>query len=469
MMQDPESPSPETGAAPEGAPAGDDSALDDLLPTDIREQGLQLFQWARENLFTIDIAVQALILFAALAPAALFGPQLRKFIQSQIAPRLPYGVLRRAASAFAHIATAIALLIILQLAVVVLAALARPSGVVEAGVSLLTAWIVIRLVTLVIRSPFWSRIAFYIAWPIAALDAFGVLGQVVRELEAFAFQIGADPQGAPITYSALDAVRTVIVFAVLFWLSSIVNRFLKGRIGAIDELTGSFKALLSKILDVLLPVTALVVALQLVGFPFATLAIFGGAVGLGLGLGLQRTIGNFFAGFTLIADKSIKPGDVIEVGETFGWVTEMNARYVSVRTRDGMEHLIPNEKFIQEGVVNWSHTDRIVRLHAGVRVSYRTKDLRAVKKLCEETAVSVERVLKTPAPICNLMEFADSSIDFDLRFWINDPANGISNVKSAVLLAVWDALAAAGVEIPLPQLDVRVNTRSGEGRRPLND
>lgn len=450
---------PPADAAPSRPSGGEGSALDDLFRTDeLAEQGAQWLSWLRDNVLTFDVAVQGAILFAALLPAAAFGPQLRKLISAHVALRMPAGAARRAADAFALIATPIALLMILQAAAIVLASLSRPNALVQAGVSLLTAWVVIRLVTLVIRSPFWSQVAFYVAWPIAALDAFGVLGRVLAELDALAFTIGMDANRQPITYSALDFVRTVIVFAVLFWIANLLGRFVKARIGAIDELTASFKALLAKILDVLLPVVALVLALQIVGFPFGTLAVFGGAVGLGVGLGLQRTASNFFAGFSLIADKSIKPGDVIEIGDTFGWVTQMNARYVSVRTRDGTEHLVPNDKFIQEGVINWSHTDRIVRLHAPFGVSYRTRDLRAVKQLAEETAIGVERVLKSPAPVCNLMEFGDSSVDFDLRFWINDPANGMSNVKSAVMLALWDRLHEAGVEIPFPQLDLHVKS-----------
>lgn len=458
----------EPGRGPEAAAQNEQgSAIEDLLGAEeFRESGERLIGWARDTLLNVDIAVQALILVAALVPAALFGPQIRKLISTQIAPRAPYGALRRAANAFAHIATPIALLVILQAAVLALAALEQPSAVVEAGVSLLTAWIVIRMVTLVIRSPFWSRLAFYVAWPIAALDAFGVLGGVVAQLEAIAIPIGVDAQGGKITYSALDFTRTLITLAALFWLANILNRFLKKRISAIDELTTSFKALLSKMLDVLLPVIALVVALQIVGFPFATLAIFGGAVGLGIGLGLQRTISNFFAGFTLIADKSIKPGDVIELDDTFGWVTQMNARYVSVKTRDGKEHLIPNDKFIEDGVVNWSHSDRVVRLHAGFSVSYATRDLRAVTKLAEETALDVDRVLKSPAPKCNLVAFADSAVDFDLRFWINDPANGITNVRSAVMLAVWDALHDHNIEIPFPQLDLHVKSLPPGAKNP---
>lgn len=435
------------------------SALERLTGADALRDKIEGFGiWLQSQMFSLDVAIQAAILFLALAPAAIFGPQIKKLIQSQIAPRAPYGILRRGANAFAHIATPIALFIILQTAVVILGMSGVSNALVDAGVSLLSAWIVIRMVTLVIRSPFWSKLAFYVAWPIAAMDAFGVLDDVVAQLESFSVPLGKDEEGNTERFSALDLIRTFAIFGVFFWAAGFANKFIKGRIGAIDELTVSFKALLSKILDVLLPIIALIAALQIVGFPFGTLAIFGGAVGLGIGLGMQRTVSNFFAGFTLIADKSIKPGDVIEVGETYGWVTEMNARYVSIRTRDGTSHLVPNDLFINEGVTNWSHSDRVVRLHAPFGVSYNTDDLRGLAKSAEEIALSVERVLKTPAPRCNLMEFGDSSINFDLRFWINDPANGTANVRSDVLLALWDMLAEKGVEIPFPQHDLHLKS-----------
>lgn len=472
MTQDPRSQNPSGDAEPENG-----SALDDLIGGgDLREQAFAAFEQLREFVLNFDTGLQAAILVAALLPAAMFGPRLKAFINQRIAPFAPYGLLRRAANALAIIATPIALLVILQAAVIALSAFERPSRLVEAGVSLLMAWIVIRLVTLVIRSPFWSRVAFYIAWPVAALNAFGVLGRVLRRLEALSVRLGVSETGEPIDYSALDLLRTILIFAALFWLANLLKGFLKARLNAIDELTTSFKALLSKILDVLLPIVALIAALQIVNFPFATLAIFGGAVGIGVGLGLQRTISNFFAGFTLVADKSIKPGDVVTIGDTFGWITEMNARYVGVRTRDGVEHLVPNDKFIEEGVVNWSHSDRAVRLHAPFSVSYGTRDLRAVKALAEQVALGVERVLDSPAPVCNLMAFGDSSVDFDLRFWINDPANGQSNVKSAVMLALWDALHDHNIEIPFPQLDLHVKSGpkppdfdAGRDKPPLPD
>ena len=433
------------------------SALGSLFGTDdIQSKLIEWAQWVQNQLLTVDVLLQAAILFLALLPAAIFGPQLKKIIQTQVAPRAPYGILRRAANAFAHIATPIALYITLQIAVAVLKSIGHSYALTAAGASLLTAWIVIRLVTLVIRSAFWSKVAFYVFWPIAALDAFNVLDDIVVQLEAFSVPLGTDENGIAQTLSALDIIRTLAVFGVLFWVASIANKFIKTRIDGIEELTSSFKALLGKILDVLLPIVALIAALQIVGFPFGTLAIFGGAIGLGVGLGMQRTVSNFFAGFTLIADKSIKPGDVIEIDDTYGWVTQMSARYVSIRTRDGTAHLVPNDKFIEEGVINWSHSDRVLRLHAGFGVSYSTEDVRALARQVEERALTVDRVLKSPAPRCNLMEFGDSSINFDLRFWINDPANGVSNVRSDVYMAVWDLLKEIGVEIPFPQRDLHI-------------
>ncbi len=446
------------------------SAIQELLGA---EDFLKLAQdaavWIQGNLLTVGTGVQIAVLFAAMAPAAIFGPQLKKLIADVIAPRAPNGALRRAANAFAHIATPIALYLVLQVSSAVLGGLGLATGFVDAGVSLLTAWIVIRLVTLVIRSPFWSKAAFYVVWPIAALDAFGLLDDLVTQLESISIPLGENDAGQAIEFSALDLIRTLITFAVLFWLASSINRFLQSKLTQVDELTPSLRTLLGKILDILMPVAAFLLALQIVGFNLTTLTIFGGAIGLGVGLGLQRTVSNFVAGFTLIADRSIKPGDVIEVGDTFGWVTEMSARYVSIRTRDGTAHLLPNDKFIETGVVNWSHADKIVRLHAGFGVSYATKDLRAVQEMAQASARAVDRVVESPAPVCNLVEFGDNSIDFDLRFWINDPANGVTNVRSEVMFGLWEGLAEMGVEIPFPQRDIHIKSTAAPAASVMPD
>jgi small-conductance mechanosensitive channel len=336
----------------------------------------------------------------------------------------------------------------------------QPHAWVGAAISLTLAWIVIRLVTLVIRSKFWSQVAFYTVWPIAALDVFGVLNDLIMYLDSASIPMGEDSSGIPRDLSAFDVVRAVLAFAVLFWLAHVIAGFLAKRIEEIEDLTPSLKALIVKVLNILFPVLAFFFALQYVGVNLAALAVFSGALGLGVGLGLQRSVSNLIAGFTLIADKSIKPGDVVSIDDTFGWVTHLGARYVGIRTRDGMEHLVPNDKFISEGVINWSHADKVVRLHAPFGVSYETKDLRQVRELCYEALDGIDRVVSIPKPQCNMMEYGDSSINFDLRFWITDPENGIANIRSEVYLAVHDKLAAHGIEIPFPQRDLHLRSIS---------
>lgn len=455
-----------------------ESGISELLAVeDIQERSLALWEWVQANILTINSAIQLALLLAAFIPAIIFGPKLKRLIERQLMHRVPSGFLRRACAALSTVATLIALWITLgifvwlvppadNLATMMAGAMdsrelgySSSTALISGVRSLLTAAIVIRLVTLIIRSPFWSKVAFYIAWPIAALDAFGLLGPLVEQLQAASITLSpAEGDESAVTLSMFDIVRAGIIFAIFFWIASFASSIINRQLETVDELNPSFKALLSKILDFVLPIIALVIALQMIGFNLASLAVFSGAVGLGIGLGLQKVIGNFLAGFTLLADKSIKPGDSIEVDGVFGWVTEMKSRYVSIRTRDGHNILMPNATFIDEGVVNWSHSDRAVRIHAPFGVTYDQKDLRLVQKLATEAAANVERVLETPKPVCNLMEFGDSSVNFDLRFWINDPPNGISNVRSEVLMGIWERLHEHGIEIPFPQRDLHIRS-----------
>jgi small-conductance mechanosensitive channel len=199
------------------------------------------------------------------------------------------------------------------------------------------------------------------------------------------------------------------------------------------------------------------VALSTVGIDLTALAFFSGAVGVGLGFGLQKIVSNLVSGIILLADKSIKPGDVITVGDSFGWVGTMGARATSVRTRDGREFLIPNEDFITQQVINWSYSNEEVRLDVDFGVAY-ASDPHQVIHLAVEAAMSADRVLKEPRPVCHLVGFGESSIDFKLRIWIRDPIDGITNVRGQVMLAVWDALKRCGVQIPFPQRDLNMRT-----------
>jgi small-conductance mechanosensitive channel len=429
-----------------------------LLPEGVESAWTAILVWIESHLLTIDVAIQFGLIVAALVPAALFGPRIARMAEQRLSAHLSPGPLRRAAQALSVLALPIALYLTLTIIRIALGSADRPTQWVGGAIALMNAWIIVRLITLVIQSAFWSRLAFYIAWPIAALDAFGALGPVVQQMHQLALPVGTNAAGQPVSISLFDVVRTLFYFLLLLWGSTLVGRLLEQRIAHVDELSPSLRALLVKLLHVVLPIVALLIAFHLVGFNLATLAVFSGALGLGIGLGLQRIVANFIAGFTLLADKSIKPLDVIEIDGKFGWVTSMQARYVALRTRDGMELLVPNERFMTEGVVNWSRSDEVVRMHAPFGVSYRTKDLRLVQALAREAASAAKRVVEAPAPVCNLIGFGDSSVDFDLRFWIRDPANGIANVRSEVLMGLWERLHEHGIEIPFPQRDLHLRS-----------
>ena len=196
---------------------------------------------------------------------------------------------------------------------------------------------------------------------------------------------------------------------------------------------------------------------DLFGNHLTALTVFGGALGIGIGLGLQKVASNLVSGLTLLMDKSIKPNDVIAVGDTYGWIASLGARYAAVRTRDGIEHLIPNEELITQRVENWSHSDKTVRLKVPVGISYKS-DVRLAMRLCLEAAGTVERVLAAPEPRCLLRGFGDSSVDLEIRIWIDDPEEGRANVMSEVLLGVWDRFHEHGIEIPFPQRDLHLKS-----------
>ncbi|MXY15078.1 MAG: mechanosensitive ion channel [Proteobacteria bacterium] len=185
--------------------------------------------------------------------------------------------------------------------------------------------------------------------------------------------------------------------------------------------------------------------------------VFGGAIGVGLGFGLQKIFSNLVAGFILLTDKSIKPGDTILVAGQYGRVETLGARYVSVITRDGIEHLVPNEELITSRVENWSHSHENVRLRIPLGIHYES-DVALAIELCKRAANRVKRVLGSPVPTCLLTGFGDSSVDLEIRIWIKDPMNGCANVKNEVLLGVWDLFHEHGVQIPYPQRDLHVKS-----------
>ena len=215
------------------------------------------------------------------------------------------------------------------------------------------------------------------------------------------------------------------------------------------------RVLIVKVLQIVLYGIAFYAGVKAVGLDLTGLAVLSGAIGVGLGFGLQKVVSNLVSGVIILLDKSIKPGDVISLGNTFGWINTLGARYASVVTRDGKEYLIPNEDLITNQVVNWSHSDDYVRLDIYFGTAY-NDDPHQVRKLAIEAAKSVDRVLTFKSPVCHIVGFGDSSVDYILRFWISDPTGGLTNIRGNVYLALWDTFKENDISIPFPQREIKM-------------
>jgi small-conductance mechanosensitive channel len=317
------------------------------------------------------------------------------------------------------------------------------SYLISVAASLATAWVVIALVAGLIRNRFLYRIVAVSAWAIAALSILDLLEPTTEALNSIGVVFGG------LRVTPLLVIKTTVLLMLTLWVTNAIGDFLDRRLKASTDLTPSIQVLMSKIVRLLLVAFAVVVVLSTVGIDLSALALFTGAIGVGVGLGLQKIVSNLVSGIILLADKSIKPGDVISVGDHFGRVGNMGARYTSVDTRDGREYLIPNEDFITQRVANWTYSSDLVRLFVKFNTTYDSDPRKAIDAAVA-AALSIERVLKKPAPQCMLTAFGASAIEFELWFWIRDPAAGVVNVKSDVLLALWDTLGNEGVNIPKP-------------------
>ena len=340
----------------------------------------------------------------------------------------------------------------------VMRSLGHDTTVLDVAVPLLVSLAAIRLLVYLLRKGFpvtpalkaWENIIAATIWGLVALHLVGWLPAVEAALDGFAFNVGSS------RVSVLSTIKLIALISILltlaFWISGVIER----RMRASAHMNPSLQVAFGKFSKFFLIALAFLLAIDAVGIDLTTLTVFGGALGVGIGFGLQRITSNFISGFILVLDRSIKPGDVISVGGNdakFGWVQELRARYVVVRDRDGVERLIPNENLITSEVVNWSYTDTNTRVRLPVQISYDDDPEQAMALLIEAAKAS-PRILPDPVPAARMLAFADSGIDLELRVWISDPENGIGNVRTDWNLAIWRLFKDAGITIPYPQRDV---------------
>ncbi len=407
--------------------------------------GNAIYQWLLANVFAIDNLVQLAVVGATFSAALVLTRRLRPVLEPLRVPR----AVATLAVAAQPLVLPVLWLIFQWITILAAAALKLPHHLLEIGGSLLTAWIAIRLVSQLAPNALWAKVLAWTVWSIAALSILNLLEPTIAMLDSAALTIGR------LRISLYTVLKSAITVWVLLSLSIYLSRVVETRLRSSRALSPSVQVLFTKSLKAVLVSLAALIGIHSLGIDLTALAVVGASLGLGAGFGFQKVISNMVSGVVLLLDKSIRPGDVISVSGTYGWVTSLGARYVSVVTRDGVEHLIPNETLISERVENWTHTNSHTRLKIPVSVHYDT-DVHQAIDICVRAASQIERVLEQPECRCLLIGFGDSGLSLEVRIWIGDAHNGVQNVKSAVLLKIWEMFREAGIKIPYPTRDVRV-------------
>ena len=403
------------------------------------------WEWISAEVLVWPNLLQLLAAGLALAGAAFAAPRLRGFLGRV----LPAGRWRLLADSASSLLTPLIWLLLVGVAWQAAELQGWPARILEIAASLLMAWVAINIASRLISNPVWAKAVAITAWTLAALNILRLLDPTVALLDSFAIQFGA------VRISLLTIIKSVFALALLLWVATVVSELLESRLRHSPNLTPSVKVLFGKLLKFSLITIAVLAAVASTGMDMTALAVFGGAIGVGIGLGLQRVIANLFSGVILLLDKSIKPGDVVAVAGTYGWVNTLGGRYVSVVTRDGVEHLIPNEDFITTRVENWTHSDSKIRIKIPIGVHYKS-DVEQAIAICERCAAEIPRVIDDPKPVCQLRNFGDNAVELELRLWIADPMNGVNNIRSDTLRGVWRAFREEGIEIPYPQRDLHL-------------
>lgn len=277
----------------------------------------------------------------------------------------------------------------------------------------------------------------------------GGLGKIAYTLDKVGFSLGDT------RISLLSVMHIIIGLVAIYAVVKLLNRIIGHTIRHTSGLDPTQQLLSQKLAGVALLIVAFFVGIDVIGIDLTALAVFSGAFGLAIGFGFQKTFGNLIAGIILLMDRSIKPGDVIVVGESFGHVTKIGVRAVSIVTRDGKEHLIPNENLMTQEVENWSYSSRDVRVHIPVGIAYDC-DLPAAQKLMIQAATESRRVLASPEPRVWLRAFGESSVDHEILVWIADPEGGVGNVQSEILNRLWALFKEHKISLPFPQRDIHV-------------
>ena len=335
--------------------------------------------------------------------------------------------------------------------------LGQPTGLLQLAIPLAFVLAVVRVLVFLLRlaaGPGGGNRGMELAlsivlWMLGVLYLLDWLQPVASALDGVGTQVGET------RFSLLGAIKLLVLSALAVLVALALARLAEGRMLSKQALDSGVRLGLAEFIRYTLVTLAVIAALSGAGFDLTTLTVIGGTLGVGIGFGLQKIASNLISGFLLLFDRSIRPGDVITIGESYGWVTKMRARYLVVRDLGGVDTLIPNEELITSQVKNWSYGDRHVRVKLPVQISYADDPEAALGLLLQATAAS-PRVIDDPPPVAHLLGFGDNGIDLQLSVWIDDPEQGINDVRSAINLAIWRSFKAHGIIIPFPQRDLHL-------------
>ena len=423
----------------------------DSLPSQIVDWGRQLAALVGTRQVLVSLGVQAAVIAAMLLLAWAARAVSRGWTEQFLL------VVRRRFPAWgfaAFIRRGLPLLyawLLLAIAARIGAAWGGGWRLVEIAADLSALWLVLHLSTALLRDALIARLIATVAWVVFALDLLDLLGPTENALDGMALTVGT------LRLSVLLVAKAAIVVALLLWAATALSRVISRRLQHVAGLSRSVQLLIANLIKIALISIAVLVGLNTVGIDLTAFTVFSGAIGVGVGFGLQKIVSNFVSGIILLVESSIKPGDVIEIGETFGNVISLGARYTAVRGRDGKEYLIPNENLIANQVINWSYSSPLVRIDCPFGVAYES-DLRQVRTLAIAAAETTARVQAEPVPVCHITGFGDSAVNLVLRFWIDDPGRGVTNIKGDVYLALWETFRENGIELPFPQRDLRLRS-----------
>ncbi|MCH8500918.1 MAG: mechanosensitive ion channel [Aliidiomarina sp.] len=413
------------------------------------------------HLYSADSVLQWLVLGIAIA-VALYTRR-RMLLRLNESGSASHGLRRMTYRALERILWPISMLIVLASGRFLIQLWQAETPILNILVPLTSSFAAIRLIVYFLRKsikggPLLKASESFIAgiiWVIVGLYLLNLLPQAVAALDAVGVNLG------DFRLSILSGLKLFFLIIIALTIAGWISHLLEVRLAESKALNASARVGLIKTVKFALITVAVLVTLSSVGFDMSTFAVFGGALGVGLGFGLQRIAANFISGFIVIFDRSVKPGDIITIGEQFGWVQELRSRYIVLRNREGVDTLIPNENLITSEVINWSYSDTNTRIKIDVDISYDDDPEEAIR-IMEECALVSDRVLKDPAPVARLMEFGDNGIGLQLRVWITDAVNGFEGVRSPIKIEIFKRFKEAGITIPFPQRDLHVKSMTPE-------